>query len=837
MRTIQNLFMALVPIAMRALPATFIFAITVFFAHGQTNTPSPFVPPVNVPGTAARLLGVKGVTVDSAGYVFFASGDYSNYTVLRWDAGTGLLTSVVGNGTPGYSGDNGPATSAQLDGVTDVAVDRAGNLYIADANNSVVRKVSNGIITTVAGGGPYPGCDQCGATGAILTAIAGVATDSVGNLYIVSNEGISKVSNGVIARYARDALSAAGAFALVEPPAVDSAGNFYAADTLNHRIVKVANGLVTIVAGNGKPGFSGDNGPATAAQLVFPAGVTVDAAGNLYIADTGNQRIRKVSNGVITTVAGFGPASPGLGDNGPATSAGLNYPSGVGVDSTGNLYIEDTVNNRIRKVSNGVITTIAGGGSTSVLLARSAGVFAATGSMTTARRGHTATLLDTGEVLIAGGQSLPSAGPTTAELYDPATATFTATGSPIGTFTGLSATLLPDGRVFLVGVPDSANFNNPAIAQLYDPSTGAFSSAGTLVNINAPLSATLLNNGKVLITGLPPGFSHTVAELYDPSDGTFTATGDMVSLHVFLIATLLPNGNVLVAEGTCYGFGSELYDPVTGAFSPITGTMPCGFGETQTLLQNGTVLIQIGSSDTQFSGPLPAAVYDPVAGTFSAASSIAEASQVATLLPDATVLITGGDPCTTIDDACYEHAVADATLFDSSTRTFGSAGVMTAPRDLHQATLLPDGTVLITGGGFETFPNLEVTALASAEIYTPPVLVPSPALFSISGDARGQGAIWHAATGQIASSQNPAVAGDVLATYTTSLFEGGVIPPQVAVGGELAEILYFGDAPGYPGYFQVNFRVPNGVAAGSAVPVRLNYLSRPSNAVTIGVQQ
>jgi uncharacterized protein (TIGR03437 family) len=106
----------------------------------------------------------------------------------------------------------------------------------------------------------------------------------------------------------------------------------------------------------------------------------------------------------------------------------------------------------------------------------------------------------------------------------------------------------------------------------------------------------------------------------------------------------------------------------------------------------------------------------------------------------------------------------------------------------------------------------------------------------MSGDGTGQGAIWHSDTGMIASSANPATAGDVLSMYTTSLFEGGVIPPPVAIGGQLAGVLYFGDAPGYPGYFQVNFRMPTGVAAGSAVPVRLTYLNRPSNAVTIGVQ-
>jgi hypothetical protein len=146
-------------IAMRALPAIFILSITSFFAAGQTTTPGPFVPLVNLPGTAAKLPSVRGVAVDLAGNVFFVSGGSSGpfdtgYSVLRLDAHTGALTSVDGNGTPGYSGDNGPATSAQLGGTTGVAVDRVGNLYIADTGNYRVRRVStSGIISTVAGMG------------------------------------------------------------------------------------------------------------------------------------------------------------------------------------------------------------------------------------------------------------------------------------------------------------------------------------------------------------------------------------------------------------------------------------------------------------------------------------------------------------------------------------------------------------------------------------------------------------------------------------------------------------------------------------------------------------
>ena len=125
---------------------------------------------------------------------------------------------------------------------------------------------------------------------------------------------------------------------------------------------------------------------------------------------------------------------------------------------------------------------------------------------------------------------------------------------------------------------------------------------------------------------------------------------------------------------------------------------------------------------------------------------------------------------------------------------------------------------------------------SNAEIYDPVVLVPAPQLFSVSGDGRGQGAIWHATTGEIASPASPAVAGEVLSMYTTTLVDGSVIPPQVAIGSRLAEILYFGAAPGYPGYSQVNFRVPGGVAPGAGVPVRLTYLGPSSNAVSIGVQ-
>ena len=284
---------------------------------------------------------------------------------------TYTINTLAGNGTAGYSGDTGPATSAQLSYPQGIALDAADNMYIADTYNNRIRKVSNGVIITVAGGGTSRS-DNISATSAALNQPSGVAVDAAGNLYIADsgNNVIRKVSNGVITTVAGNGTAGfsgdngpATSAQLYNPDgvAVDSAGNLYIADMNNSRIRKVSNGVITTVAGTGTAGFSGDNGPVARAQLDSPDGVAVDAAGNLYIADMDNNVIRKVSNGVIYTVAGNGTAGFS-GDNGPATSAQLYIPTGVAVDTAGNLYIADHQNDRIRKVSNGVITTVAGNG-------------------------------------------------------------------------------------------------------------------------------------------------------------------------------------------------------------------------------------------------------------------------------------------------------------------------------------------------------------------------------------------------------------------------------------------------------------------------------------------
>jgi sugar lactone lactonase YvrE len=330
------------------------------------------------PATGAQLSGPGGVALDAAGNLFIAdSGNFS----IRKVTPAGIISTVAGNGSSGFSGDGGPATAAQLRPLG-VAVDTAGNLFIADTGNSRVRKVTPaGIISTVAGTGisGFSG-DGGPATAAQLVSPGGMSVDAAGNLFIADsgNSRIRKVNPaGIISTVAGIGINGyngdggQATTAQVSRPdgvAVDAAGNLFIADSGNNRIRKVTpDGIISTVAGNGifvgpgsPNGFGGDGGLATAAQLNDPSGVAVDAAGNLFIADFLQARIRKVTpDGIISTVAGT--SISGLGDGGPATAAQLFEPQGVAVDAAGNLFIADTGNSRIRKVTPaGTITTVAG---------------------------------------------------------------------------------------------------------------------------------------------------------------------------------------------------------------------------------------------------------------------------------------------------------------------------------------------------------------------------------------------------------------------------------------------------------------------------------------------
>ncbi|HWC96215.1 MAG TPA: IPT/TIG domain-containing protein [Candidatus Sulfopaludibacter sp.] len=283
-----------------------------------------------------------------------------------------VITTVAGGlGKAAYGGDGGLAINAALRAPTDMAADSAGNLYIADYTNNVVRKVdTHGIITTFAGNGTLGNSGDGGpAVNAEFFYPVAIAVDGPGNVYIADagNGSIRKVdTSGTISTYAAPFGDPAGL-------AIDSAGNLYVSgrDCFVHKVTP--GGTVSTIAGTGGAGFAGDGGPATKATLYFPNGVAVDASGNVYIADTANNRVRKVdTHGVITTIAGSGSAGFS-GDGGPAISAklGLNYTNahqGIAVDSTGNVYLADSINNRIRMINTaGIISTYAGNGTPGVL--------------------------------------------------------------------------------------------------------------------------------------------------------------------------------------------------------------------------------------------------------------------------------------------------------------------------------------------------------------------------------------------------------------------------------------------------------------------------------------
>ncbi|MGH7596736.1 MAG: FlgD immunoglobulin-like domain containing protein [bacterium] len=277
----------------------------------------------------------------------------------------GTITTVVGTGVAGFSGDGGPATAATINSPRDVYIDGAGNLYIADFFNHRVRKVdASGIITTFTGTGTAGFSGDGGpAISARLNFPNHIEVDGAGNVYICDqvNDRIRKVdAGGTITTFAGTGTAGfsgdggpATSARLNEPSDVlrDGAGNFYIVDRLNRRVRKIdTGGIITTIAGTGAAGSAGDGGPATSAQLNEPVRVILDGVGNLYISDRAANRIRMVnSSGIITTVAGTGVAGFS-GDGGPATLAQFNACNSVGIDGSNNLYIVDQNNDRIRKV-------------------------------------------------------------------------------------------------------------------------------------------------------------------------------------------------------------------------------------------------------------------------------------------------------------------------------------------------------------------------------------------------------------------------------------------------------------------------------------------------------
>jgi hypothetical protein len=420
-------------------------------------------------------------------------------------------------------------------------------------------------------------------------------------------------------------------------------------------------------------------------------------------------------------------------------------PNGLGISAGGvlsgtssedgqfpiKLYVKDSLNR----------TSPAAPFTVRASLARAAADFTQTkGMMTSARFGHTATLLVSGQVLIAGGTGV-SAQLATAELYDPTSQMFTVTGNMTIARSGHTATLLADKALPNYGYVLAAAGGSQT-AELYDPTTGTFAATGSMVVAHDEPTATLLQNGQVLIAG-----GGTVsAELFNPATGTFTATGSMLNSLSGHTATLLPNGQVLIAGGdtpTGTTATAELYDPTSGKFMATGSMSEPRAGHTATLLANGPVLT---NGAVLIAGPDNSAeVFDPATGTFSLIGDLLSAASgsTASLRNDGTVLVAGGyvlETVSTINDATagphpcirflIHESVATTNLFAPESEGFTATGLLQTARYEHTATLLADGTVLVTGGVQERTgdsypaervcgrPNSgESTVLSSAELF------------------------------------------------------------------------------------------------------------------------
>ncbi len=789
---------------------------------------------------AAQLNFPMGIAMDAAGNVFVADRDAS---VVRKISAGGIITTVAGNGTRGFSGDGGAAVSAQLNGPFGVAVDAAGNLYIADTNNQVVRQVSpNGTISTVAGTGtPGPLGDGGAARNAWLDGPEAVAVDAEGNLYIADtfNGRIRRVgTDGTISTVAgRGSIGIFGgdggpaknaALSLPTDVAVDRAGNLYIADFGNTKIRLVSNGTITTVAGkysgaprsegqtavnarlegptgvavdssgtiyfveagigsstglalgdykvwkvtsagvlttfagNGIPNFSRDGTLATATQLNSPSGVAVGASGVLYISDTQNQRVRAITPGsAITTLAGSGVA----GFNGEIESPGialLNRPLGVAADAMGNWYVADTANNRVRKVqSGGNLSTIAGNGNASYF--------------------GDAGLATKGSVNHPEGVAVDTAGNVyIADTLDHAVRMVT----PEGVLSTVAGT----------GNPGYSGDGGPANqASLRNPGGVAVDAGGNVYvadtennqvrRIDTQGTITTVGTGDALLG--PRGIAvDRAGNLYIADTGNRSVRRLSPGA---LVTTIAGNGTCCYSGDGGLAMNAQLNQPSGVAVDA-----------------NGNVYVADPANDAvRMLAPVSAGI--TVKAVTNAASNLAAA-----IAPGELVVLYGAG-----------LAAVQTILFN------GVAGPVLYAMPGQVGAIVP---YAVAGGSVQVVVQSAAAASAPVAIAAAPTV---PGVFTADGSGRGQAAAVNQ-DGTRNGSATPARAGSVVSLYATG--EGQTLPagvdgkaaasplPQpvgpvtVTIGGLPADVRYAGGAPGQiAGVMQVNVAVPDGLAGAVSV--------------------
>jgi uncharacterized protein (TIGR03437 family) len=819
---------------------------------------------------------LQGVAPDGAGNVYFSSLN----SVFKVDP-NGMLTRVAGNGRPGYSGDGGPATDAQLNAYG-LAVDGAGNLFIATGNR--IRRVApNGVIVTVAGGGPGGLGDGGPATDAELNAY-GVAVDTAGNLFVAGGSRIRKISTaGIITTIGGNGVtgtSGDGGPALnaqVNGPgdvAVDRAGNVYLPD--NQRIRKISpSGIITTVAGNGQCCFSGDGRQATSAQLGNPRGLAVDSTGNLFIVDVAPAHIRKVSpSGIITTVAGNGtqcngPAgSPGIGDGGPATAALFCFGSTgrVAVDGAGNLFITDTDNQRVRKVSTDrIINTVAGSGS---YICCSGGAFSGDGGPSTSAQLNAPSdvAVDAaGNVFIAdsgngrirrvstGGIITTVAG---GGVRGPASIAVDGAGNLLATDATRILRISPDGIISEAAGNGTFGFSGdggPATsAQLRTPNAVALDSAGDLFIVDSGnqrirkvtpdgIISTVAGNGKGGFSGDGGPATDAAVDLFDScgaaGDIAVDGAGDLFIADTYngRIREVSPSGTITtVAGGGAWPssvaldsagnlFIADSYEnridkvSLDGTITTVAGSGPLGYqggysGDggpaTGAALSQpqGVAVDRAGNVYIADSGNNVVRVLRPAKSPVIGAVVDAASQRVGPVAPGTIVVIYGAGlgpaRLTREPNAGTKvsfNGIAAPILYASATQV---------------AAVVPNEITAASAQVAVTYQS------QTSEVVTVPVAPSAPSLFTLNQTGAGQAAAVNA-DGTINTAANPVKTGGFVSLYGTG---GGIsnLPVSVTIGGIPAPVQYADTAPGQTsGLMQINVQIPNGVQPGGYVPVVL----------------
>lgn len=920
----------------------------------------------NGPATLARIERVTGLAVDSNGDVYIS---YFRQHRIR-KVSNGIITTIAGTGVGGFSGDGGLATAAQLNEPSAMAVDATGALYFTDSKNHRVRKIANGVITTIAGNGAggFSG-DNGPATAAQLSSPRALALDSSGAIYISDGypARIRKIANGVIQTIAGgyaggipgriSGTPAIGAYVSPSVITVDAGGTLYFSEENEGRVRKISNGVITLIAGNGAIGplgaggpatevplssprgivldtagslriiatsesalcllsngilspisipnsyaLMGDRGPATGAQIGLPFGIAMDSEGGFYVADGAGGRVLHVSNGIVTAVAGSGS-----GDytpySGPALSAGI-YPSGVTVDSAGAIYFSESLNGRVGKVANGTLTRFAGIGR----------VYVPGGGV-----GSTVPpqppVLDNSPA-IAAGLELPSGIATgrSGEIYigdwgrvyavsNGLIRTVAGTGTGGQSGEGISARLAQFGLVYAVAVDTAGNLYIADSARIRRVSNG--------------IITTVAGNGQAGYSG--DGGPATQARLNFPTGVAVDAAG-----NVYISDTRnnrirkVTNGVITTIAGADnYGLSDDYQPSLQASFGQPTAIAVDAagvvyFGDTQNrrvraLLPAGyscnfTVSPRRINAPAQ-GGEFPVTIerVGPcpwrVAGLPDWVSTLdARTAGRAITLPLAIAPGTGSSRSATISIADTAIEIAQSNVPSISLGAIvnaASARPGVAPGSIATAygKFLVDGLFTAAGGQLpNTLGSLSMQfggtlpapliAVSGTQVNfqvpwelagsaDPPVTVTgstgtstsialnltpySPGIFTVNAQGTGQGAILDT-NYRLVDASNPATAGaTVIQIYCTGLgavtnrpptgspalsdpLSRTLATPQVRVGGVRATVQFSGLAPGAVGGYQVNVTVPAGSSKGSAVPVEIEIDGKVSNVATIAVR-